>query len=453
MKTYTFFFILASLFVFTGQSIAQQKVAVHPGAESADSVPTGVGELKVGDFLPDLEFTNVLNSPEGKIKLSDYRGKLLILDFWATWCAPCVSSFPKLDSLNAAMGNELAVIPVTYQSGEEVEKLFSRASKLSEIKMPMVVGDNTLRLLFPHKTLPHYVWIDPQGLVIATTFESELTEHNIRKYLDEKSLELVYKQDILTEYDENQKLLTENTQIIDKPLLYQSALMDRIEGISSGYKVKPDVEGEEMRILLTNTGILTHLKLAYGEGKFAFMNNSIILEVAEPEKLVTDKTGAEYRQWAQDGNTFCYELIVPSHLKQDSYKFFQQDMERLFPYNVRVEKKLRPVWALQYSPGRVPLKSKGGPSSFEFTGQSGRLSNHSLAMFIANLNFKYLQHDERPIVNKTGIDYLVDLDFTADLTDVTEINKAIAPYGLELLKDLQPIEILIINDNPQTSIK
>ncbi|MDO9553270.1 thioredoxin-like domain-containing protein, partial [Rhodonellum sp.] len=45
LKAKTIFFILASLFVFTGQSIAQQKVAVHPGAESADSVPTGVGEL------------------------------------------------------------------------------------------------------------------------------------------------------------------------------------------------------------------------------------------------------------------------------------------------------------------------------------------------------------------------------------------------------------------------
>ncbi|MDO9553266.1 thioredoxin-like domain-containing protein [Rhodonellum sp.] len=65
MKTYTFFFILASLFVFTGQSIAQQKVAVHPGAESADSVPTGVGASapvvlygEISDF-PAIENINI----------------------------------------------------------------------------------------------------------------------------------------------------------------------------------------------------------------------------------------------------------------------------------------------------------------------------------------------------------------------------------------------------------
>jgi len=55
-----------------------------------------VQRLKVGDIAPDFEIETVDGQP---LKLSDFRGKYVLLDFWATWCGPCITELPHMKSV------------------------------------------------------------------------------------------------------------------------------------------------------------------------------------------------------------------------------------------------------------------------------------------------------------------------------------------------------------------
>jgi thiol-disulfide isomerase/thioredoxin len=58
--------------------------------------------LKIGDKVPEITISNILNykdstgKPSTSAKISEFKGKLLILDFWATWCTPCIKYLPEL---------------------------------------------------------------------------------------------------------------------------------------------------------------------------------------------------------------------------------------------------------------------------------------------------------------------------------------------------------------------
>jgi len=75
-----------------------------------------------GIVTPPLELTDV----EGKThRLADYRGKAVLINFWATWCAPCREEMPSIERLRAALvGRPFAVLGVNVGEGAEAVRRF-----------------------------------------------------------------------------------------------------------------------------------------------------------------------------------------------------------------------------------------------------------------------------------------------------------------------------------------
>ena len=120
--------------------------------------------LKLGDKMPDIYLGEFLEDSTKKMKVSDLKGSLVILDFWETWCSSCIAAMPKMDSLQKEFGNRIKIILVTRNDRAKVSAIFKKGN-IRRPDLPLVINDSFLRKLFPYNTVPHHVWIDQNGIV------------------------------------------------------------------------------------------------------------------------------------------------------------------------------------------------------------------------------------------------------------------------------------------------
>ena len=111
---------------------------------------------------PKLELKDV----EGRaLRLSDYKGKVVLLNFWATWCTPCRAEMPDLVKWQREYkSQDLQVIGVTYPPEElaEVRKFI----KSIKVNYPVALGDEQTKAMFDEgDVLPITVVIDKKGII------------------------------------------------------------------------------------------------------------------------------------------------------------------------------------------------------------------------------------------------------------------------------------------------
>lgn len=123
---------------------------------------------------PDSLYAATLPAPDGKpVALEQYRGKPLLLNFWARWCAPCRTEIPELSKLQATYGKRgLKVLGIGIEDDGEAVKDFLKAY---EVDYPVLLGkDKGLWLMQAlgnaRGMLPFTLVIDRNGQVVMRKF-------------------------------------------------------------------------------------------------------------------------------------------------------------------------------------------------------------------------------------------------------------------------------------------
>lgn len=145
-------------------------------ATKAQGPVTEIKPLKVGDKLSETfwkqEHNIYASGQTTKQSLAKYKGKLLILDFWATWCGSCVSKLPMIDSLQNE-NEQLKIVLVNSTKVKEkpnaIQSFFASHPIGGKLPMGTIICDTLLTQMFPFKVLPHLIWIDAGGMVVAIT--------------------------------------------------------------------------------------------------------------------------------------------------------------------------------------------------------------------------------------------------------------------------------------------
>jgi thiol-disulfide isomerase/thioredoxin len=147
--------------------------------------------VHIGEKVPDIALDHMINSAGNIKKLSDYKSRLIILDFWATWCHWCIAAFPNADSLQHKFGDKMQFLLVNSIENNDDEKKVKefykkRLATDKDFKLPSVYLEPVLSKMFPHRLLPYEVWIK-DGVVIALTDQDDITEENIQLVLTDKA--------------------------------------------------------------------------------------------------------------------------------------------------------------------------------------------------------------------------------------------------------------------------
>lgn len=145
---------------------------------AADPPPLTHGLTVVADpgLAPALRLTDL----DGKVRdLADLKGKLVVVNFWATWCPPCRREMPSLERLRARLEKQgLAVLAADV--GEDVDTVFSFSGQLEPAPaFPILLDrDSAAAQRWKVKGLPTTFVVDPRGRVIFRAVGGREFEHD-----------------------------------------------------------------------------------------------------------------------------------------------------------------------------------------------------------------------------------------------------------------------------------
>ena len=158
-----------------GSDGATQQVDAAPGALDS-SAPV------VGEPAPDF----ALRRSNGTlVKLSDLRGQVVWLNFWATWCVPCKQELPDIQKLyDEKRGDGLEVLEINYQEGRADALAYFEARDLT---MPLLLDDGSVFDQYKLKGLPDSFFIDREGK-LSSMYIGLLSEDKMRQHLADAGL-------------------------------------------------------------------------------------------------------------------------------------------------------------------------------------------------------------------------------------------------------------------------
>ncbi len=133
-------------------------------ATTAGSGPAASAEATTGSRATDFTLRDV----EGRdVRLSDYAGKVVLIDFWATWCVPCEAAIPHLQEMYEAHKDEGFVILGVAMDGPESVALVPPFVRRYGLTFPVLLDEETrvVSIYNPKRTAPLQVFIDREGRV------------------------------------------------------------------------------------------------------------------------------------------------------------------------------------------------------------------------------------------------------------------------------------------------
>ncbi|MEF2094390.1 MULTISPECIES: TlpA disulfide reductase family protein [Peribacillus] len=138
-----------------------------------------LGGLKIGAKAPNFS----LKTLDGKqVELSDYKGKKVMLNFWATWCPPCKKEMPDMEKYTQQAGDDVVVLAVNIDPENDVQAFVEDNGITFTIPLDSQSAKNPVNERYKILSIPTTYFIDKEGIIrnkVISAMQLKDMERNI----------------------------------------------------------------------------------------------------------------------------------------------------------------------------------------------------------------------------------------------------------------------------------
>lgn len=395
--------------------------------------------LSVGDTVPDLVLHNVINYKDSVIQLSDFRGKLVILDFWSAFCSPCIELFGHLMELKKQFGNKIEIIlfnTKNHDSKEKIQHVLDNYRKKHGIAVTLPVAYDSRRLdsLVSFRTIPHELWISPEGKVAAITSDRELTTDNITAIINGTPKKIQVKKDIL----DKQSAHIGPYGIAPDSTIFQSILSGYQQGLSSSSGIIRH-DGKVIGAYINNRPLMGLIRTAYDDS-LSLTAFHYLIESNNPVAYSDNFVGTDLYD-----HMYCYSYLQAPYNYNSFVSSLKADLKRAFHIEVQIAN--REVDCLLLSTMPADNRSPQKDATLYRDIQNG-ISEIKYGLELKTLQSMLDGVFPQPVIVNEGQDIQnrFNVIVPKDHTDTLRIIKGLQAAGLVLLHARTTLPVCVISD-------
>lgn len=372
-------------------------------------------QVKKGTEVPNFNLDLLNNSPKS-LMLSELKGKVVWLEFWATWCGPCISAMPHLVDLQQKYKDKLQVIAIS----NEPEKRIAQFLKAKPFDLAFAIDTaDLLRKYFPYQLIPHSVLISADGKLINVTSPEKITSQVLDSILNGQEVHLEEKKDNLsTDYIKDYFYADDH---VKHKILWQPPIKGA-GGMMFSHLDKPAFSGR--RLTFINASLTSIFSRAFGDIPYSRTIDSL------------GKLGDE---------TFCLDIIVP---KSDQLEnTLRQELSKKYRVNAKMVTQQREVSVLsiidQEKFAKVKRNTDGNRTYFA---RHGAIDQQGITLAAFAEFLESFGNLRRLVIDETANTEKLDLKFSFQPEDKNSLLQILDEMGLGLKQETRQINFLMLKN-------